>query len=113
MSREDNQSCVAQCLHLGAVDYLVKPLRRNELNNLWAHVWRRRMVRRPSEIQSHPIHRTAEGMPFCSSLNHLRELRLLGVAGALRADVNERAAATAVEDADGAVATGAHAAHAC
>jgi response regulator of citrate/malate metabolism len=45
MSKVDNQASVAQCLHLGAVDYLVKPLRRNELNNLWAHVWRRRMVR--------------------------------------------------------------------
>ena len=28
MSKVDNQASVAQCLHLGAVDYLVKPLRR-------------------------------------------------------------------------------------
>lgn len=40
MSTVANQEKVAQCLHLGAADYLVKPLRKNELNNLWAHVWR-------------------------------------------------------------------------
>lgn len=28
----------------GAADYLVKPVRRNELRNLWQHVWRRQSV---------------------------------------------------------------------
>jgi len=28
-------------LSKGAVDFLVKPLRKNELKNLWQHVWRR------------------------------------------------------------------------
>jgi response regulator of citrate/malate metabolism len=39
-SRDDNAQ-VADALHAGAVDYLVKPLRRNELSTMWAHVWRR------------------------------------------------------------------------
>ncbi|RYR70315.1 hypothetical protein Ahy_A03g016816 isoform D [Arachis hypogaea] len=30
-----------KCLSKGAVDFLVKPIRRNELRNLWQHVWRR------------------------------------------------------------------------
>ncbi len=31
------------CLQLGAADYMIKPLRHNELRNLWARVywWRR------------------------------------------------------------------------
>ena len=31
------------CLQLGAADYMIRPLRHNELRNLWARVywWRR------------------------------------------------------------------------
>jgi pseudo-response regulator 5 len=29
----------------GAADFLVKPLRKNELRNLWQHVWRKQLVR--------------------------------------------------------------------
>ncbi|KAK8680501.1 hypothetical protein V6N13_109444 [Hibiscus sabdariffa] len=42
MSAQDEISIVVKCLRLGAVDYLVKPLRTNELLNLWTHMWRRR-----------------------------------------------------------------------
>ncbi|XVF11883.1 hypothetical protein REPUB_Repub08aG0065800 [Reevesia pubescens] len=42
MSAEDEVSIVVKCLRLGAADYLVKPLRTNELLNLWTHMWRRR-----------------------------------------------------------------------
>ncbi|KAI0529007.1 hypothetical protein KFK09_001552 [Dendrobium nobile] len=42
MSSRDEVSVVARCLRLGAADYLVKPLRTNELLNLWTHSWRRR-----------------------------------------------------------------------
>ena len=35
---------VVKCLKLGAADYLVKPLRTNELLNLWTHMWRRRRM---------------------------------------------------------------------
>ncbi|XP_040986764.1 two-component response regulator-like APRR1 [Juglans microcarpa x Juglans regia] len=42
MSAQDEVSIVVKCLRLGAADYLVKPLRTNELLNLWIHMWRRR-----------------------------------------------------------------------
>lgn len=42
MSAQDEVSTVVKCLRLGAADYLVKPLRTNELLNLWTHMWRRR-----------------------------------------------------------------------
>ncbi|XP_010525573.1 PREDICTED: two-component response regulator-like APRR5 isoform X2 [Tarenaya hassleriana] len=41
MSTQNSVSTVYKCMLRGAVDYLVKPLRRNELRNLWQHVWRR------------------------------------------------------------------------
>jgi response regulator of citrate/malate metabolism len=41
VSTRDDKFQVADCLHCGAADYLVKPLRRNELGTMWAHVWRR------------------------------------------------------------------------
>uniref|UniRef100_A0A2P2LCE5 Uncharacterized protein MANES_01G043200 n=1 Tax=Rhizophora mucronata TaxID=61149 RepID=A0A2P2LCE5_RHIMU len=41
MSSEDSISTVYKCMLRGAADYLVKPIRRNELRNLWQHVWRR------------------------------------------------------------------------
>ncbi|KAI5084131.1 hypothetical protein GOP47_0000300 [Adiantum capillus-veneris] len=42
MSQHDEMAVVAKCLRLGAVDYLVKPLRLNEVMNLWTHMWRKR-----------------------------------------------------------------------
>ncbi|KAF0931598.1 hypothetical protein E2562_005563 [Oryza meyeriana var. granulata] len=44
MSNRDEVSVVVKCLRLGAAEYLVKPLRMNELLNLWTHVWRRRRM---------------------------------------------------------------------
>uniref|UniRef100_A0A5B7AT70 Pseudo-response regulator 1 n=1 Tax=Davidia involucrata TaxID=16924 RepID=A0A5B7AT70_DAVIN len=44
MSAQDEVSVVVKCLRLGAADYLVKPLRTNELLNLWTHMWRRRQM---------------------------------------------------------------------
>ncbi|KAG0486740.1 hypothetical protein HPP92_008835 [Vanilla planifolia] len=44
MSCHDEVSVVVKCLRLGAADYLVKPLRTNELLNLWTHTWRRRRM---------------------------------------------------------------------
>ncbi|CAL0327520.1 unnamed protein product [Lupinus luteus] len=41
MSSQDSVSTVYKCMMRGAADYLVKPLRKNELRNLWQHVWRR------------------------------------------------------------------------
>ncbi|XP_023763678.1 two-component response regulator-like APRR1 [Lactuca sativa] len=44
MSALDEVTLVVKCLRLGAADYLVKPLRTNELLNLWTHMWRRRRM---------------------------------------------------------------------
>ncbi|KAL5077906.1 hypothetical protein RYX36_016890 [Vicia faba] len=44
ISAQDEASVVVKCLKLGAADYLVKPLRTNELLNLWTHMWRRRRM---------------------------------------------------------------------
>ncbi|CAA0826855.1 Two-component response regulator-like APRR1 [Striga hermonthica] len=44
MSAQDEVAIVVKCLKLGAADYLVKPLRTNELLNLWTHMWRRRRM---------------------------------------------------------------------
>ncbi|KAK0605998.1 hypothetical protein LWI29_033045 [Acer saccharum] len=41
MSSQDSMGIVFKCLSKGAVDFLVKPIRKNELKNLWQHVWRR------------------------------------------------------------------------
>ncbi|KAB2028465.1 hypothetical protein ES319_D05G101200v1 [Gossypium barbadense] len=41
MSSHDCINLVFKCLSEGAVDFLVKPIRKNELKNLWQHVWRR------------------------------------------------------------------------
>eukprot|EP00854_Cymbomonas_tetramitiformis_P009851 gene9851-11666_t len=65
----DDQETVASCLHMGAVDYLVKPVRRNELNNLWLHVWRRFNLRVPyagSGIASPDSGRTGSASPVLS-----------------------------------------------
>ncbi|KAL2550861.1 two-component response regulator-like APRR3 [Forsythia ovata] len=42
MSKHDSVSTVYKCMLKGAADFLVKPVRKNELRNLWQHVWRRR-----------------------------------------------------------------------
>ncbi|KAK2434015.1 two-component response regulator PRR3B [Trifolium repens] len=41
MSSHDSMGIVFKCLSKGAADFLVKPIRRNELKNIWQHVWRR------------------------------------------------------------------------
>ncbi|GMI65832.1 pseudo-response regulator 7 [Hibiscus trionum] len=41
MSSHDSVGIVFKCFSKGAVDFLVKPIRKNELRNLWQHVWRR------------------------------------------------------------------------
>ncbi|GJZ64026.1 RNA-directed DNA polymerase, eukaryota, reverse transcriptase zinc-binding domain protein [Tanacetum coccineum] len=41
MSSDDSMGIVFNCLSKGAVDFLVKPIRKNELKNLWHHVLRK------------------------------------------------------------------------
>lgn len=45
MSSNDAVSMVFKCMLKGAADFLVKPIRKNELRNLWQHVWRKQLVR--------------------------------------------------------------------
>lgn len=40
VSSQDSREAVERALAAGAADYLVKPLRANELRTLWMHVWR-------------------------------------------------------------------------
>lgn len=44
MSSQDSINTVYKCMTRGVSDYLVKPIRKNELRNLWQHVWRRQSV---------------------------------------------------------------------
>lgn len=44
MSSNDSVNMVFKCMLKGAADFLVKPIRKNELRNLWQHVWRRHNV---------------------------------------------------------------------
>lgn len=44
MSSQDSITMVLKCMLRGAADYLIKPMRKNELKNLWQHVWRRLAV---------------------------------------------------------------------
>ncbi|KAA8539379.1 hypothetical protein F0562_026071 [Nyssa sinensis] len=41
MSSHDSISILVKCLSKGAVDVLLKPIRKNEIKNLWQHVWRK------------------------------------------------------------------------
>ncbi|KAF2603978.1 hypothetical protein F2Q70_00024297 [Brassica cretica] len=45
MSSQDSMTMVLKCMLKGAADYLIKPMRKNELKNLWQHVWRRLTLR--------------------------------------------------------------------
>ncbi|KAL9995818.1 putative response regulator and transcription factor RR-A-type family [Helianthus debilis subsp. tardiflorus] len=52
MSSDDSMGIVFNCLSKGAVDFLVKPIRKNELKNLWQHVWRKCHSSSGSESES-------------------------------------------------------------
>ncbi|KAL6290591.1 hypothetical protein ACE6H2_008101 [Prunus campanulata] len=64
MSSQDAISTVLKCMLKGAADYLIKPVRRNELRNLWQHVWRRQtigaQVPQNSTVPQHKAEATSE-----------------------------------------------------
>uniref|UniRef100_A0A0R0J6G1 Response regulatory domain-containing protein n=1 Tax=Glycine max TaxID=3847 RepID=A0A0R0J6G1_SOYBN len=49
MSSHDSVSMALKCMLKGAVDFLIKPIRKNELRNLWQHVWRRHAISTPTQ----------------------------------------------------------------
>ncbi|KAF8106965.1 hypothetical protein N665_0129s0034 [Sinapis alba] len=54
MSSQDSMTMVLKCMLRGAADYLIKPMRKNELKNLWQHVWRRLTLRDGHTAQGPP-----------------------------------------------------------
>lgn len=49
VSTTEDRDVMVSCLQLGAADYMIKPLRHNEVRNLWARVyWWRRVAPPPS-----------------------------------------------------------------
>lgn len=48
MSSRGDKHVMAKVFHAGAADFLLKPLRRNELRTIWTHVWRRWVRNRPT-----------------------------------------------------------------
>lgn len=52
ISSQDSISVVLRCMLKGAADFLTKPIRRNELRNLWQHVWRRQNKTEQRVLQS-------------------------------------------------------------
>mmetsp|Transcript_28454 Transcript_28454/g.62608 ORF Transcript_28454/g.62608 Transcript_28454/m.62608 type:complete len:790 (+) Transcript_28454:109-2478(+) len=48
MSSQDSQESVLQAFEAGAADYLIKPLRKNEVATLWQHVWRANRFKAPA-----------------------------------------------------------------
>ncbi|KAF0924397.1 hypothetical protein E2562_010072 [Oryza meyeriana var. granulata] len=51
MSSNDSISMVFKCMLKGAADFLVKPIRKNELRNLWQHVWRKQLSNGGLDVQ--------------------------------------------------------------
>ncbi|XP_045794854.1 two-component response regulator-like APRR5 isoform X1 [Trifolium pratense] len=54
MSSNDSVSTVFKCMLNGAADFLIKPVRRNELSNLWQHVWRKHTISMPPQNITFP-----------------------------------------------------------
>ncbi|XP_058763088.1 two-component response regulator-like APRR9 isoform X1 [Vicia villosa] len=52
MSSHDSRGMVMNCMCKGAADFLIKPVRKNELMNLWQHVWRKHVLNRPLQNTS-------------------------------------------------------------
>jgi PleD family two-component response regulator len=44
MSTEQSQAAICKAFTVGAADYLIKPIRKNEVATLWHHIWRRVMA---------------------------------------------------------------------
>ncbi|PON78913.1 Two-component response regulator-like [Parasponia andersonii] len=86
MSSQDSISMVLKCMLKGAADYLIKPLRRNELRNLWQHVWRKktlvhRQLPQNTTAPQHQVEPASENntasnrsSDYVASIKHTKEL---------------------------------------
>lgn len=63
MSSKDSISTVLKCMVKGASDFLIKPVRKNELRNLWQHVWRKRT----QSARSHPRNEVVENQKIVAA----------------------------------------------
>ncbi|KAK1326080.1 Two-component response regulator-like APRR5 [Acorus calamus] len=71
MSSKDSMSTVYKCMLNGAADFLVKPLRKNELRNLWQHVWRRNLLSSTTLVVQEEIPRKVKACsPNNAASNH-------------------------------------------
>ncbi|CAL8466512.1 g6048 [Coccomyxa elongata] len=51
MSSEQSQEAICKAFTVGAADYLIKPIRKNEVATLWHHIWRRVMAAGAENLQ--------------------------------------------------------------
>ncbi|XP_061340885.1 two-component response regulator-like PRR95 [Gastrolobium bilobum] len=69
MSSHDSVSMVLKCMLKGAADFLIKPVRRNELRNLWHHVWRKHGIRGLSQNTLFPQKKLKSATEDNSAIN--------------------------------------------
>ncbi|KAH9298669.1 hypothetical protein KI387_030351, partial [Taxus chinensis] len=78
MSSLDSMSVIFKCLTMGAVDFLIKPVRKNELKNIWKHIWKRRQ------------NSNINGYVSCSNTQDQKSVRLeREFASGIKTDSNE------------------------
>ncbi|KAL5548078.1 hypothetical protein UlMin_003309 [Ulmus minor] len=75
MSSHDSMGIVFKCLSKGVVDFLVKPIRKNGLKNLWQHLWRRCHSKFPFALTSQRHYKLPgiDSQPFEGKLDHKGE----------------------------------------
>lgn len=67
MSSECRQEVVLEAFEAGASDFLIKPIRRNELTTLWQHAWRASRSCQNSRSTDHPSNCSSQfGSAFAS-----------------------------------------------
>ncbi|XP_057997157.1 two-component response regulator-like APRR9 isoform X3 [Hevea brasiliensis] len=70
MSSHNSISLVLKCMLKGAADFLIKPVRKNELRNLWQHVWRRQTHKVESTFENNS---TSDHCSDCATFSHKRK----------------------------------------
>ena len=51
MSANEHTETVFECIREGAEDYLLKPVTKKEVQNIWQHVWRRQQQQPASTVR--------------------------------------------------------------